>query len=59
VEADVVVSLRADLTVDWQVTDRVYLTAVLAQLNPDNAAEESTGGDKDWQYAMLSVSFTL
>ncbi len=50
---------EVDLTVDWQATDRIYVSAVLAQLNPGDAAEEWTGGDKDWKYAMLSVSFTL
>jgi len=28
-------------------------------LNPGNGAEQWTGGDKDWKYGMLSVSFTL
>ena len=50
---------EVDLTVDWQATDRIYVIAVLAQLNPGDAAEQWTGGDKDWQYAMLYVSFTL
>ncbi len=50
---------EVDLTVDWQATDRIYVSAVLAQLNPGDAAEQWTGGDKDWKYAMLSVSFTL
>jgi len=50
---------EVDLMVDWQATDRVFVSAVLAQLNPDNAAEQLTGGDKDWKYAMISVSFTL
>jgi len=30
---------EVDLMVDWQATDRVFVSAVLAQLNPDNAAE--------------------
>ena len=50
---------EVDLTVDWQATDRIYVSAVLAQLNPGDAAKQWTGGDKDWKYAMLSVSFTL
>ena len=35
---------EVDLMVDWQATDRIYVIAVLAQLNPDNAAEQWTGG---------------
>ena len=50
---------EVDLTFDWQATDRIYVIAVLAQLNPGNGAEQWTGGDKDWKYAMLSLSFTL
>jgi hypothetical protein len=50
---------EVDLTVDWQATDRIYVIAVLAQLNPGNAAEQWTGGNKDWKYGMLYVSFTL
>jgi len=50
---------EVDLMVDWQATDRVFVSGVLAQLNPDNAAEQLTGGDKDWKYAMISVAFTL
>ncbi len=50
---------EVDLTVDWQATDRIFVTVVLAQLNPGDAAEQRTGGNKDWKYAMLSVSFTL
>jgi hypothetical protein len=50
---------EVDLTVDWQATDRIYVIAVLAQLNPGNGAEQWTGGSKDWKYGMLSVSFTL
>jgi hypothetical protein len=50
---------EVDLTVDWQATDRIYVAAVLASLTPGDAAEEWTGGGKDWLYAMLSVSFTL
>ena len=50
---------EVDLTVDWQATDRIYVIAVLAQLNPDNGAEQWTGGGKDWKYGMLLVQFTL
>ena len=50
---------EVDLTVDWAATDRIYVIVVLAQLNPGNGAEQWTGGDKDWQYAMLHVGFTL
>jgi hypothetical protein len=50
---------EVDLTFDWQATKRIYVIAVLAQLNPGNAAEQWTGGNKDWKYGMLYVSFTL
>jgi hypothetical protein len=50
---------EVDLTLDWQATDRVYFTVVLAQVNPGNGAEQWTGGNQDWKYAMLLVSFTL
>ena len=50
---------EVDLTFDWQATDRLYVIVVLAQLNPGNGAEQWTGGNQDWKYAMLNVSFTL
>jgi hypothetical protein len=50
---------EVNLTVDWEATDRLYVIGVLGQLAPGDAAEEWTGGDKDWKYAMLYVSFTL
>jgi hypothetical protein len=50
---------EVDLTFDWQATDRLYVIAVLATLNPSSAAEQWTGGDKDWRYGMLYVIFTL
>ena len=50
---------EVDLTVDWAPTDRIYVIVVLAQLNPGDGAQQWTGGDKDWQYAMLHVGFTL
>jgi hypothetical protein len=50
---------EVNLTIDWEATDRLYVIGVLGQLAPGDAAEEWTGGDADWKYAMLYVSFTL
>jgi hypothetical protein len=50
---------EVNLTVDWQATDRIYVIGVLGQLSPGDAAEQWTGGDEDWKYAMFYVSFTL
>lgn len=50
---------EVDLTVDWQATDRVYVIGVLGDLMPGNGAQQWVGGDKDWLYGMIYVSFTL
>ena len=48
-----------NLTVDWEATDNVYLIGVLGTLKPGDAAKEWVGGDQDWNYLMLYVSYSL
>lgn len=42
-----------NLIVDWAVNEHLSLSAVGAIADPDNAAEELTGGDETWSYLML------
>ncbi len=46
-----------DFTVDWAVTDSVAVIGVLGNLMPGDAAKQWTGGDKDWLYSMIYVSY--
>jgi Alginate export len=46
-----------DVTADWQATDKLALTGVLAALLPGEAAKQWTGGNKSWLYSMLLVSY--
>ena len=46
-----------DFTVDWQATEQIYVIGVLGALMPGDAAKEWTGGDDDWLYSMLYVSY--
>ena len=48
-----------NLTVDWAATEHLYVIGVLGVLQPGDAAEEWVGGDDDWKYLMLYVSYTL
>jgi hypothetical protein len=48
-----------NLTVDWAATDNVEIIGVLGTLMPGDAAEEWVGGDDDWRYLMLYVSYAL
>jgi hypothetical protein len=47
-----------NFTVDWQATERIYVIGVLGNLSPGKAAEQWVGGDKDWRYSMLYVSYS-
>lgn len=47
-----------NFAVDWAVTERIYVIGVLGNLSPGKAAEQWTGGDNDWKYSMLYVSYT-
>lgn len=48
-----------NLAVDWEATDRVYIIGVLGLLQPGDAAKEWVGGDDDWHYGMLYVSYSF
>jgi hypothetical protein len=50
---------EVDITADWKATDRIDVTGVLGCLMPGDAAQQWVGGDDDWLYAMLYVSFRL
>jgi len=47
-----------DLTLDWQATDSIYVIGVLGYSSPGDAAKEWTGGDQDWLYGMLYLSYS-
>lgn len=47
-----------NFTIDWAVTERIYVIGVLGNLSPGKAAEQWVGGDKDWRYSMLYVSYS-
>jgi hypothetical protein len=46
-----------DLTIDWEVDDRLSLAGVLRVLAPGRAATEIVGGDDEWLYTMLSAAY--
>ena len=48
-----------DVSVDWEIDDHLYLIGVVAILSPGEAAKQWTGGDKDWVYNMLYLSYAL
>jgi hypothetical protein len=48
-----------DLTVDWTYNEHLNFSLVVAWANPDDAAEQSTGGDDDWYYGMLYTSISF
>jgi hypothetical protein len=48
-----------NLTVDWEATANVYIIGVLGVLMPGAAAEEWVGGNQNWNYLMLYVSYSL
>ncbi len=47
-----------NFTVDWAATEQIYVIGVLGNLSPGDAAKEWTGGDEDWLYSMLYVSYS-
>jgi hypothetical protein len=49
---------EVNVTVDWQVNDRLYVMGVLAALSPGEAAEQWVGGDKDWVHSMLYLIYS-
>ena len=48
-----------DVSVDWEIDDHLYLIGVVAILSPGEAAKQWTGGDEDWVYNMLYLSYAL
>jgi len=48
-----------NFTADWAATDNWYLIGVLGVLFPGAAAEQWVGGDEDWLYSMIYVSYSL
>jgi hypothetical protein len=46
-----------NFTVDWAATEQIYVIGVLGNLSPGDAAKQWTGGDEDWLYSMLYVSY--
>lgn len=47
-----------NFTIDWAVTEQIYVIGVLGNLSPGKAAEQWTGGDNDWRYSMLYISYS-
>lgn len=47
-----------DLAVDWQLTESVGVTGVLARLSPGKAAEQWVGGGRAWLYSLLYLSYS-
>jgi hypothetical protein len=47
-----------NFTIDWTATESILVTGVIGNLSPGKAAEQWTGGDKDWRYSMLYVSYS-
>jgi len=45
-----------DVFLDWQATDRLFLSAVAAVMIPGDGAEQFTGGDKTWSHIMFYAS---
>lgn len=46
-----------NFTVDWAATEQIYVIGVLGNLSPGDAAKQWTGGDEDWLYSMVYVSY--
>ena len=45
-----------DVFLDWQATDRLFLSAVAAVMIPGDGAEQFTGGDKTWSHIIFYAS---
>ena len=50
---------EVDLIADWQVTDRLSLSAVMAVAIPNEAARQFTGGRNTWFQSMLYAEWSL
>ena len=50
---------EVDLIADWQVTERLSLSAVMAVAIPNEAARQFTGGGKTWFQSMLYAAWSL
>jgi len=48
-----------NIAVDWNPNAHLSFSLVGAYANPDDAAEQSTGGDDDWYYGMLWSKITF
>ena len=48
-----------NITIDWTLVDYLALSLVGAYVNPDDGAEEFTGGDDDWFYGMVYANFSF
>jgi hypothetical protein len=49
---------EVNFTVDWEASDNVYITGVIAMLSPGDGAEQFVGGNQDWLHAMLYVMYS-
>lgn len=47
-----------DVALDWAATDQLYVIGVVGVLFPGDAAEQWTGGDDDWLYGMLYLTYS-
>lgn len=50
---------EVDLIADWQVTERLSFSAVLAVAIPNEAARQFTGGSNTWFHSMLYAEWSL
>ncbi len=48
-----------DLIADWQATEQLSISAVMAVAIPGKAARQYTGGNQTWFHSMLYASWTL
>jgi hypothetical protein len=48
---------EVDVTFDWQATDKLYFIGVIGALFPGDAAKQWTGGNDNWLYSMLYLSY--
>jgi hypothetical protein len=50
---------EVDLAVDWEMSDHVTWSLVVAALFPGNGLEQATGGNSVWTHAMLYASLSF
>lgn len=48
-----------DLFLEWQASDRLFLSAAAAVMVPGEGAKQFTGGDEIWSHVMLYASIAL